>query len=240
MSCSPAIWAIIPAAGLGSRFGASRPKQYLPLNDRTVLEHSIDRVLSDDRVRQVLVALHPEDSEFAALSCSRLPRVRTVEGGSSRADSVEQALLALAGQAGDDDWVLVHDAARPCLSEEDLLRLLDATLNTGCGGLLATPVVDTLKHRAENAITTVDRRDLWRALTPQIFRYRQLLDALQHCRQQGLLVTDEASAIEHCGGEVSLVNGSARNIKITYPEDLPLAAFFLQQRDGTSDNEGRS
>ena len=97
MSCSPAIWAIIPAAGLGSRFGASRPKQYLPLNDRTVLEHSIDRVLSDDRVRQVLVALHPEDSEFASLSCSRLPRVRAIEGGSSRADSVEQALLALAG-----------------------------------------------------------------------------------------------------------------------------------------------
>ena len=240
MTTSPAIWAIIPAAGLGSRFGASCPKQYLHLNDRTVLEHSIERVLSEPRIRQVLVALHPEDSEFSSLPCSTLPRVAAVDGGDSRADSVEQALLALVGQAADEDWVLVHDAARPCLSTEDLTRLLDTTLGTECGGLLATPVVDTLKHRADGSVTTVDRRDLWRALTPQIFRYRELLTALQHCRQQGLLVTDEASAVEHCGGVVSLVHGSTRNIKITYPEDLPLAAFFLQQLDEASEMDDRS
>ena len=229
MTHSPAIWAIIPAAGLGSRFGASRPKQYLLLNDRTVLEHSIERVLSDSRIRQVLVALNPNDAEFASLPCRTHPRVNTVTGGDSRADSVEQALLALAAQAADDDWVLVHDAARPCLGADDLRRLLDHIQHAGDGGLLATPVVDTLKHQGDSAVTTVDRRDLWRALTPQVFRYRELLLALQHCRQQGLLVTDEASAIEHCGGRVALVNGRASNIKITYPDDLPLAAFFLQQ-----------
>lgn len=238
MTNSPSIWAIIPAAGLGSRFGAERPKQYLLLNGQAVLEHSVNCVLSERRVRQVVVALHPQDREFSALACAASPRVLAVEGGDSRAASVEQALLALADAADDNDWVLVHDAARPCLSSADLCQLLDRVVTEQCGGLLATPVVDTLKHQGACGVSTVDRTALWRALTPQVFRYRELLSALQYCRKQGYVVTDEASAIEHCDGKVLLVSGRASNIKITYPEDLALAAFFLQQLSDTDNEKG--
>ncbi len=230
----PRLWAIVPAAGTGSRFGATQPKQYLPLLDRCVLEHSVTALLDEPRIEAVLVALHPNDDHFASLALSHNPRVHAVVGGSERADSVEMALLALQGQASDADWVLVHDAARPCLSRADLQSLIAETADKHCGGLLAARLVDTVKrgNDSDEVDATLDRSQLWRALTPQLFRYGELLAALRYCRKNQLAVTDEASAIEHSGGRVRLVAGSAANIKITYPEDLPLAAFYLHAQRG--------
>ncbi len=224
------LWAVIPAAGTGSRFGAAIPKQYLSLLDRCVIEHSAAALLAEPRIEAVLVALHPSDEQFSRLSLSRHPRVRAVAGGAERADSVEYALLSVRAEASDADWVLVHDAARPCLTGDDLHALISQTMECNCGGLLAAPIVDTVKRSdaAGDVASTLDRSHLWRALTPQVFRYGELLASLRHCRERGLVVTDEASAVEHCGGRVRLVAGSAANIKVTYPEDLALAAFYLQ------------
>ncbi len=224
------LWAIIPAAGRGSRFASERPKQYMPLAGRTVIEHSASALLAEPQISAVLFALHPSDEQFSSLPLSHHPRVRAVVGGSERADSVEMALLTLRGEASDADWVLVHDAARPCLASADLSALIQATLSQQRGGLLAAPIVDTVKRagQANEVEETLDRSGLWRALTPQVFRYGELVSSLRYCREHRLTVTDEASAIEHCGGSVQLVAGSAANIKVTYPEDLALAEFYLQ------------
>lgn len=227
------LWAVIPAAGTGSRFAASQPKQYMALAGRTVLEHSAQPLLNNPQISAVLVALSPDDTHFSQLPIASNPRLKKVTGGAERADSVARALAALAEEAGDSDWVLVHDAARPCLSAADLDHLLSETFAKGRGGLLAAPLVDTIK-RADSrgdVADTLDRNHLWRALTPQVFRYGELREALRSCRQQSLQVTDEASAIEHCGGSVRLVVGSAANIKVTYPEDLALAEFYLRAQN---------
>ena len=224
------LWAIIPAAGTGSRFSGAMPKQYTPLSGRTVIEHSAAPLFAEAQISAVLFALHPNDEHFATLAISGHPRARSVVGGKERADSVEMALLTLHGEASDADWVLVHDAARPCLKPVDLSSLIKNTMAKQRGGLLAAPIVDTVKRGTDNndVQETLDRSRLWRALTPQLFRYGELLSSLRYCREQSLPVTDEASAIEHCGGKVHLVPGSAANIKVTYPEDLVLAEFYLQ------------
>ena len=224
----PQVIAVLPAAGIGSRMQANCPKQYLTIGDKTILEHAIHALLRHPRIPQVIVAISPADRQFQQLPIAQDLRVRVVTGGELRAESV-MAGLRLAGGA---EWVLVHDAARPCLHHDDLDRLLAITEHSKIGGILAAPVRDTMK-RAETgqcAIShTVERQDLWHALTPQLFPLELLKLCLQRALDEGAAVTDEASALEHCGYHPLLISGRSDNIKVTRPEDLALAAFYLTQ-----------
>jgi 2-C-methyl-D-erythritol 4-phosphate cytidylyltransferase len=234
MNASPAFWAVIPAAGVGRRMGADRPKQYLRLAGRTVLEHTLDIFIRHPRITGVAVAIGADDPFFGELPVRTDKPLMVVHGGGERCHSVLNALHVLKGQAVADDWVLVHDAARPCLSREDLDRLLETLEHDPVGGLLATPVSDTLKRSDDSGRVrdTVDRSHLWRAFTPQMFRLGMLTQALESALSEGALVTDDASAMERAGHAPRLVKGSPANIKITAPEDLRLAEFFLGQRNG--------
>jgi len=229
-----AVWAVIPAAGVGRRFGADVPKQYLAAAGRPLLAHVLDLFLAAPAVSAIVLATAPEDERWRDLlpaSPSR-PVVRA-PGGGTRAGSVLAALDAVAGDAAPDDWALVHDAARPCLSRADLERLIDALSNDAVGGLLATPVVDTLKRSddSDRVTGTAERGGLWRALTPQMFRFALLRDALREALAAGFEITDEASAMERAGHRPRLVAGGAENIKVTRPEDLALAEIILRGRE---------
>lgn len=227
----PAIWAIIPAAGMGSRFsGSGEPKQYAQIHHQTVLEYSVDAMLHCAGLQRLVVAIHPDDQRAATLPLAGNPKVSLVTGGAERCDSVLAALQAIQAEAAADDWVLVHDAARPCLSPHDLDVLVETLQGHPVGGILAVPATDTLKQVNGLEIHhTIDRSSVWQAQTPQMFRYGLLLQCLQAAREKSLVVTDEASAIEAFGHKARVVEGSRSNIKITYPEDLALATFYLQQ-----------
>ncbi len=178
----------------------------------------------------VAVAISPEDPYWPELAISRHPLVHTAPGGKERADSVLNALDYLQDRAGEEDWVLVHDAARPCIAAADVHKLIDALKDDAVGGILALPVADTLKRVSDGSISeTVDRSAIWRALTPQMFRYGALRDALRDAAAKGSVVTDEASALELQGRRPKIVEGRPDNLKITRPEDLPLAEFYLKQ-----------
>lgn len=222
----PDVYAVVPAAGFGRRMQTECPKQYLSIGPKTILEYAVDALLAHPRVAKVIVAVSPGDMRFAQLPLAHHPQVTVVDGGAERADSVLAGLNA----AGDAHWVLVHDAARPCLHQDDLNRLLALSDSSRVGGILAAPVRDTMK-RAEPGKTaiahTVDRNDLWHALTPQFFPRELLHDCLVRALADGVTITDEASALEHCGYHPTLVPGRADNIKVTRPEDLALAEFYL-------------
>ncbi|EKB21030.1 2-C-methyl-D-erythritol 4-phosphate cytidylyltransferase [Aeromonas veronii] len=218
--------AIVPAAGIGSRMGADCPKQYLQLAGKTILEHTLERLLSHPAIAQVIVALAPHDHWFEALPVAANPRIVRVEGGAERAFSVLNGLHVAQGE-----WVLVHDAARPCLTHGDLDALIVAAM--GCGGaILGSRVRDTMKRSdvEGNIIATVEREQLWHALTPQMFPTRALKRALEEGLLLGATITDEASAMERAGFAVRMVEGRADNIKVTRPEDLSLAGLFLSQQ----------
>jgi 2-C-methyl-D-erythritol 4-phosphate cytidylyltransferase len=223
-------WAVVPAAGRGERFGAATPKQYAQLHGRAVLSWSLSALLDDPRIEAVVVSLAADDRAFAKLPEASDPRVRTCVGGPSREESVCCGLEALAEDAREEDWVLVHDAARPCLSRADLESLVAATKGDRVGGLLAVPLSDTLKRADHHGriAATVPREGLWRAQTPQMFRYGLLKRALALCVERGRPVTDEASAVEALGLRPILVQGRANNIKITAFEDLSVAEGILQ------------
>ena len=260
-------WLVMPAAGVGRRFGHTRPKQYAPLQGRTVIEWALAPFLADPGCAGVSISLASDDPYWGEVTerLAKLPG-RTAEiivaaGGAERSQSVRKGLEALATHATADDWVLVHDAARPCLSAHDLQRLLDRVGSHRVGGILATPAADTLKRAsvASGAVAgaatadttagapgvtaggpstsapeidqTVDRAGLWRALTPQMFRYQMLSDALDRALASGRLPTDEAQALEWTGEHPVLVQGSAANIKITSADDLVLAAALLNARE---------
>ena len=227
----PRCWGVLPAAGVGNRMGGERPKQYIELAGATLLEHSLRSLLTSPRIAGVMVALHPDDRWAEALVLLGDQRVHTTTGGAERSDSVLAALVALAPLADDGDWVLVHDAARPCLQPADLERLIDTVTTAGVGGILAEPVVDTVKLADDRGRVrqTLDRNALWRAQTPQMFPLGALRGALSAARERGLAVTDEASAMELAGEPVQLVAGSSRNLKVTVPADLELAAWYLAQ-----------
>ncbi len=225
-------WAVIPAAGSGSRMAADIPKQYLPLHGQSVLEHALDTLFACNRIDGIVLALSPEDHHWQDLEARYADRnLIRVEGGAERCHSVLNALARLADQADDTDWVLVHDAARPCLRLDDVNALMDALVPGSDGGLLGVPVSDTMKRtRPDGAITeTVNRDRLWHAQTPQMFRLGQLRTALEQALAQDLMVTDEAAAMELAGYHPRVVRGHADNIKITMPEDLALAEFYLEQ-----------
>lgn len=214
---------LIPAAGTGSRLGAPRPKQYLPLGGATMLEHAIRAMKADLRVSEVIVVVAPEDSAWQTLPAMNGVRFASV-GGASRAESVRKGLAAI--DLAEHDWVLVHDAARPCLPREDLRALIDAVQHEPVGGLLALPMADTVKRARDGRVAqTIDRTELWRALTPQMFRAGLLRRALEGDLAQ---ITDEASAIERLGHAPLLVAGSPANLKVTTAADLPLAEAILR------------
>lgn len=229
MAGAAGFWGIVPAAGVGRRMGTEIPKQYLEVRGKPVLQHTVERLLAVPRLQGLVIALGRDDAFWPELDCATDPRIRICEGGRERADSVLAALRFLAAEAAADDWVLVHDAARLCVTVGDIDRLIDAVEHHPTGGILALPSSDTLKRvRAGTIVDTLDRSQVWRALTPQMFRLGRLRYALEEAARLGLTVTDEASALELQGASPIVVEGRPDNIKITRPEDLPLAAFYLE------------
>ena len=227
-------WAVVPAAGIGTRMGAEIPKQYLTVHRKTIIEHTLGRVLRHEAIAGVAVAISSSDIYWESVTLDTKKTVVIAQGGEERCHSVINALNALNNIAAADDWVLVHDAARPCVRLQDIDQLIHEVKYHPVGGILAVPVHDTIKRgdKAAEIVETVDRRDLWQAQTPHMFRLQLLRQALQHAIEDEFLVTDEASAIEHLGLKPKLVEGHADNIKVTRPEDLPLAEFYLRNLDG--------
>lgn len=221
-------WVVVPAAGRGERFGGSLPKQYAVIAGRPVLEHTLGRFDGVPGIAGIVVALAADDRRFGALKLPSVP-VHTTVGGETRAESVLAALDWLAnGPAADDDWVLVHDAARPLVSRADIEALIAECEHNGVGGLLGVPVADTLKRASGGQVrSTVRREDVWRAMTPQMFRLGALARAL---RAAGKEATDEAMAMEMAGVAPALVRGSPDNLKITTIEDLVVAGAVLASR----------
>jgi 2-C-methyl-D-erythritol 4-phosphate cytidylyltransferase/2-C-methyl-D-erythritol 2,4-cyclodiphosphate synthase len=243
------VWAVVPAAGRGARFEttqANGPKQYARLAGATVLEWSLSALLREPRVAGIVVALAADDTRWPAIAASMSgSKIETAIGGASRQESVMRGLKALESRAGADDWVMVHDAARPCLTSADLKALIDAVevredatdAAAVNGAVLASPVHDTVKReRGGIAVDTVDRTGLWRALTPQVFGYARLTQALEDAATLGLAVTDEAQAMERLGLPARLVRGSPFNIKVTTVSDLVMAESILR---GTERNHMR-
>jgi 2-C-methyl-D-erythritol 4-phosphate cytidylyltransferase len=283
-------WLVMPAAGVGRRFGENIPKQYAHLHGRAVMEWSLATFLVDSRGWGVVVVLGQDDAHWPTLAARlpdvtgltgaseasvaaaladatrvaeraearthategftdpalslptkpavTLPKVITAHGGKERSHSVRNGLAALSGRAGPDDWVLVHDAARPCVLRQDVDRLLERVQSHRVGGLLAAPAADTLKRAGDDreVLETVDRSHLWRALTPQMFRYKSLCGALDRAQEQGRSPTDEAQALEWMGERPLIVEGSTTNIKITSADDLVIAMALLAAHSGVTEN----
>jgi 2-C-methyl-D-erythritol 4-phosphate cytidylyltransferase len=213
--------------------GAARPKQYLPLLGRAILQHTLERIGRYPRLRGLVVGIAADDAYWPTLATEIPTLMTTYVGGAERAQTVLNGLRALETYAAPDDWVLVHDAARPCVRHADIDALLAAVTGHADGGLLALPLSDTVKRADHNGCVedTVPRARLWRALTPQVFRLAALSDALETAMRAGAQITDEASAMEYSGARPRLVHGHADNIKITLPEDLVLAELFLREQE---------
>ena len=238
---SPKFWPILPAAGVGSRMQADRPKQYLPLHGQFLMDHTLQVMLSYPKFEQLVLVLSETDPYWPESLFASDSRIIRAPGGSERCYSVLNGLQALEGIAAENDWVAVHDVARPCLQHSDLDALFSSLENSdsektgACGAILASPTRDTMKRGVKQqdgtiAIDhTVEREQLWHALTPQVFRYAELKQALEFCLQNKLEETDEASALEQIKQQPLLVEGRADNIKVTRPEDLALAELFLSR-----------
>lgn len=226
--------AVVPAAGAGKRMQANCPKQYLTIDDKTILEHTIERLLSHPLINKVIIALSANDEYYPQTSLINNAQVETVIGGKERVDSVLAGLTAI--DPKHYSWVLVHDAARPCVTHEDISSLIAHCLAKEVGGLLAAPVRDTMKRsvlstlNGQQVLSTVARDNLWHALTPQMFPVRELKAAIINGLDQGAELTDESSAIERANLPSLLISASSENIKITHPDDLALAAFFLAKQ----------
>lgn len=228
---SPPFWVVIPAAGVGSRMRANIPKQYLRLGSHTVIEQTLSCFLSHPNLLGIVVCLSEGDDYWPALPMSQHPLIQVAIGGKERADSVLAGLNLLLSQAQKDDWVLVHDAARPNLQREDLDSLLINAGQDEVGGLLATPARDTLKEIDDvgRVKRTLNRKIIWQALTPQMFHLCQLQKAIAQGLKSGYTITDEASAMELMGLSPLLVEGRSDNLKITHPEDIQrLAPYFMK------------
>ena len=237
------IWAVLPAAGIGRRMGSTIPKQYLPIDGVPVLLHSLRRLRAVKKIEKIVVVIHPEDSRWAELQISNSAEfdrhIITVMGGDERYQSVLNGLTAMSGFAAEDDWVLVHDAVRPCVRTSDIESLIQEVSKKSIGGLLGSPVDNTLKRvdRELAVIETVDRGSYWNALTPQMFHFADLKEAIEAVVLSGEPVTDEAAAMEAAGFKPIMVAGSKDNIKITVDADLVLASQILESQ--TSDYESK-
>jgi 2-C-methyl-D-erythritol 4-phosphate cytidylyltransferase len=222
---------IVPAAGVGKRMGSDIPKQYLQLAGKTLLEHTLNNLIQHPTINNIVLVLSSEDTYFKETSLVNVSWIETVQGGKERADSVLAGLVHVK-RSQPNGWVLVHDAARPCVTHHDISQLL--LLRSGySGGILATPVRDTMKRGSSHDLhiqSTVDRNHLWHALTPQFFPVEQLYNALRNGLEAKLNITDEASAMEQANYPVTLVESDASNIKVTRPDDLKLAEFYLTSK----------
>lgn len=225
----PLVWAAVPAAGTGVRMGADVPKQYLSLAGKRIAEHTLEALLAVRRIRAICVAIAPGDGFWSGLPAGLRTRVHVVEGGSTRAESVMNALRGFPGMPHPDDWVLVHDMARPCVRPERIAAMIDELAGDPVGGLLALPLADTLKRAGgdQRVAETLPREGLWRAQTPQLFRFGLLTRALREALATGIEITDEAMAVEQLGLRPRLLAGSEDNIKITHMDDLALAQYHL-------------
>ncbi len=233
------LWALVPAAGGGSRFGGTEPKQYATLAGRPLLACTLDRLRSGLKLDGIAVVIAPDDLHFDQRIGARAGVTVLRCGGATRGETVHNGLMALAAACRDDDWILVHDAARPCVPRDALVRLVEAVAQDPVGGLLAVPVADTLKRGNGNAdapgvLRTEDRAQLWQAQTPQMFRYGVLRRAFSQAGAGEC--TDEAQAVEALGFAPRLIRGSGANLKITFADDLQLAAAILaaQTTDGST------
>lgn len=229
---------VVPAAGVGKRMKADCPKQYLKINDKTILQHTVEALLQHAQIEKVIIAISAGDEYFAETGLMNHPQVRVVKGGKERVDSVLAGLSAL--DNAKYPWVLVHDAARPCINKRDIEQLINRCLIKNTGGILAVPVRDTMKRgrladinqkeSTEFIKHTVQREQLWHALTPQMFPCQLLTSAIVKAQTEQAEITDEASAIEYIGETSLLVEGSSDNIKITRPDDLTMAEFILTKK----------
>lgn len=226
-------WVIIPAAGFGNRMGMEIPKQYLKIRGRYILEHTITKFTRLSIIEGIVVVLSKNDAYWSSLDLSGNEKLMTAEGGKERYHSVLNGLSCLDQVAGDNDWVLIHDAARPCVRMEDITNLIKNLSDHPAGGLLGVPVRDTMKHAdPNNEITrTIPREGLWHALTPQMFRKGILIQAIENSIRNNIDITDEAQAMENAGFNPKLIAGHPDNIKITHKNDLPLAELFIQQQE---------
>jgi 2-C-methyl-D-erythritol 4-phosphate cytidylyltransferase len=226
--------AVVPAAGAGKRMLANCPKQYLTIDNKTILEHTVERLLSHPLINKVIIALSEGDEYYSRTSLVNNKHIETVIGGKERVDSVIAGLKAIDSKVY--PWVLVHDAARPCVTHDDISALIKQCIEKQTGGLLAAPVRDTMKRSlssdlAVNQVSkTVDRENLWHALTPQMYQVNELKEAIINGLSKNAELTDESSAIELANIPSLLVSASSENIKITHPDDLVLAAFFLRKQ----------
>ncbi|BBN82762.1 2-C-methyl-D-erythritol 4-phosphate cytidylyltransferase [Pseudoalteromonas sp. A25] len=228
MSQTIKIAAVVPAAGVGSRMQVGHPKQYLKIADKTILEHTLNKLGQLPELDSIVVAVSETDEYFKTLPLQDR-RIIAVNGGKERADSVLNALNALTSHQ--PDWVLVHDAARPLVTLQDMRTLITQCMADGEGGLLAARVKDTIKRGETHSLETVPREQLWQALTPQFFPYQALKDALQRALENSVSITDEASAMEWAQHPVKLICGRSDNIKITTPEDYDLACFLISKQE---------
>jgi len=244
---------VVPAAGVGKRMQTQCPKQYLTIAQQTILEHTVFKLLSHPLITHVVIAISEGDEYFKDTALSAHSNVSVVHGGAERVDSVLAGLQSINSE--DFPWVMVHDAARPCVSLDDISALIEQTQKNNCGGLLAYPVRDTMKKaRSVNTLsintqpinseliktasikkemveTTIEREDLWHALTPQLYKTNELISAISQALENKITITDESSAIEYAGFGSLLVEGNGNNIKITRPDDLTLASFILSQQN---------
>ncbi|WWO99080.1 MAG: 2-C-methyl-D-erythritol 4-phosphate cytidylyltransferase [Candidatus Dasytiphilus stammeri] len=228
----PKIIAVVPAAGIGRRMQSKFPKQYLTIGTKTILEHAISTLIEQPLIKRIVIVLNSKDCWFNLLPIDNTRITTTITDSQTRADSVMAGLKAVSHES----WVIIHDAVRPCLHPEDLHRLLSIITVSPVGGILATPVRDTIKrsqagnHPPIVVSHTIERQNLWHALTPQLFPINLLLTCMQRAIQEGIMLTDEASALEYEGYHPAIIFGRHDNIKVTYPEDIALASFYLLQR----------
>ena len=225
------VWVVVPAAGSGRRMAAEVPKQYLKLNGVPILEHTLRALLACPDIRGVMVVLDPSDRRADAIPSLSDPRVSTAAGGAERADSVLAGLQAVSLEASEQDWVVVHDAARPCVSVALLHSLITACVSENVGAVMAQPSVDTLKRISDDnrVVETLDRKAIWRAQTPQMFKLGELSVALSEALANDIAITDESMAMERAGYPVSILEGPSTNIKVTLPADLEFAEIILRR-----------
>ncbi len=230
------IWAVVPAGGVGLRMNATIPKQYLPLIGGCVIEHALRRLCDCDLVTQLVIGVARNDTHWPQLGFEHEKLGAVVNAGPERVDTVENCLNHIVQLGGEADWALVHDAARPCVRIADINTLIEKVIGLADGGILAVPLSDTIKRSGQVGLSntieqTVPRDDLWRAMTPQLFKVGALLEAIQSSRAGGVLITDEASAMETQGAQTLLIPCSPDNIKITLPQDIQFAKMVLQAQD---------
>jgi len=230
---APRYWAVVPAAGIGSRMAAGMPKQYLMLGGYTVLEHTLSRFCRHDGIAGVVAVIARDDHRWPQFGISEHQKIRRADGGAERMHSVLNGLKLLRQEAAADDWVLVHDAARPCIRMDDITQLMEKLQDHPVGGLLGWPVRDTMKRVDDNneVLETIDRTGLWHALTPQMFRLGELQSALESAINADRVVTDEAQAMEMAGRMPRFIKGAPDNIKITLNTDLELADVYIRAQE---------